>query len=390
MCQYGRVSVNANQPGAATQPPRAATAAVLAATGGPLAMRDVFIGPLRAGEVLVRIAGVGICHTDLSAIDGVVPLPLPVVLGHEGAGVVLECGADVDALAAGDHVVLSFDACRTCPACSRGLPGYCDHARALNYGCVRPDGSTTLRDASGPVHGGWFGQSSFATLAIVSPRNAVRVPRSDDLALHAPLGCAVQTGAGTVCRVFRPAPGQSIAIFGAGAVGLSALLAAVDQGCAPIVAIDPLAARRQIARDFGAHLALAPDEVGERSGGIKKALGRAIDYSLDTVGTQAVLTQALSVLGTPGTCATVALRGGANPITLSQTHLLYGRTLVGVIEGNADPHALIPQLIARWRAGGLPFDRLITTFPFEQITDAITAMRNGTAVKPVLTFQEPR
>lgn len=370
------------------QRPRTATAAVLSATGGPLALREVFIGPLRAGEVLVRLVGVGICHTDLSAIDGVVPLPNPVVLGHEGAGVVVECGAEVDALTVGDHVVLSFDACRACPACSRGLPGYCDHARALNFGCVRSDGSTTLRDASGPVHGGWFGQSSFATLAIASPRNAVRVPRTDDLALHAPLGCAVQTGAGTVTRVLRPLRGQSMALFGAGAVGLSALLAAIDQGCSPIVAIDPLPARRQLARELGAHLVLAPDEVGERGGGLRKALGRAVDFSLDTVGTQAVLAQALSVLGSPGTCATVALRGGANPITISQTHLLYGRTLIGVIEGNADPHVLIPELVTRWRAGGLPFHRLIAPFPFGRIAEAIAAMRDGTVVKPVLTFQE--
>lgn len=143
--------MRANQLSGNVERPRAATAAILCATGGPLELREVFIGPLRAGEVLVRLAGVGICHTDLAAIDGVVPLSNPVVLGHEGAGVVVECGAEVDSLAVGDHVVLSFDACRACPACSRGLPGYCDHARALNFGCVRPDGSTTLRSASGPV-----------------------------------------------------------------------------------------------------------------------------------------------------------------------------------------------------------------------------------------------
>lgn len=388
LCQYGPVPLNEDPQSRAVECPRTALAAVLSATGGPLALRELLIGPPRPGEVLVRLVGVGICHTDLSAMEGVVPLPLPVVLGHEGAGVVVECGAEVTTLAVGDHVVLSFDACRACAACCRGLPGYCEHARALNYGCLRPDGSTPLRDASGPVHGGWFGQSSFATLAIASVRNAVRVPQSADLALHAPLGCAVQTGVGTVTRVLRPARGQSLAIFGAGAVGLSALLAAVDQGCAPIVVVDPLPARRQLARELGAHLALAPDEVGERGGGIRRALGCAVDYSIDTVGTQAVLTQALSVLGAPGTCATVALRGGANLVTISQTHLLYGRTLVGVIEGNADPHILIPELVARWRGGGLPFERLITRFPFERIADAIAAMRDGTAVKPVLTFQE--
>lgn len=356
---------------------RTAKAAVLAATGAPLVLREVELPALGPDDVLVQLVGAGICHTDLSAIDGVVPVPHPVVLGHEGAGVVVECGTSDASLAVGDHVVLSFDACRACAPCSHGLPGYCEHARPLNYGCSR---------MLGDVHVGWFGQSSFATLAIASRRNAVRVPRSADLALHAPLGCAVQTGAGTITQVLRPARGQSLAIFGAGAVGMSALLAAVALECAPIVAVDPLPARRQLARELGAHLALAPDEVGERAGGIKKALGRSVDFALDTVGTQAVLTQALLALGAPGICATVALRGGANPVTLSQTHLLYGRTLVGVIEGNADPQVLIPALVERWRAGALPFERLVTTFPFERIGDAMAAMRDGTAIKPILTF----
>lgn len=148
-------------------------------------------------------------------------------------------------------------------------------------------------------------------------------------------------------------------------------------------------ARRQLALELGAQLALSPDEVGERGGGLKKALGAAVEFSIDTVGSQAVIGQALSVLATPGVCATVALRGGANPVTISQTHLLYGRTLVGVIEGNADPQQLIPELVSQWRAGALPFDRLIAPFPFERIGDALAAMREGTAIKPVLTFQEP-
>jgi aryl-alcohol dehydrogenase len=363
-----------------------ARAAVLAASDAPLEIRDVRVGALRPDEVLVELVGAGICHTDLSAIDGILRPPHPVVLGHEGAGVVIERGTAVTELAIGDHVVLSFDSCRACARCRSGLPGYCEHALALNYGCVRDDGSTTMRDATGPIHGGWFGQSSFATLAVARRSNAIRVPRADDLALHAPLGCAVQTGAGTVARVLRPLPGQSIAIFGAGAVGLSALVYAVVRGCAPIVAIDPVAARRQLAVELGAHVALTPDEVGERSSGLKKAVGRTVDFSIDTVGTQPVLAQAMSALATPGTCATVALRGGANSITVSQTHLLYGRTLTGVIEGNADPHVLIPELIELWRAGSLPFERMITTFPFERIGDAIAAMREGTAIKPVLTF----
>ncbi|WP_224366246.1 NAD(P)-dependent alcohol dehydrogenase [Hyalangium versicolor] len=365
---------------------RTGTAAVLREVGGALTRTEIVCDALRPDEVLVQMAGAGICHTDLSAMEGVVPVPLPVVLGHEGAGVVIERGSAVTALEPGDHVVLSFDACRACPACQRGLPGYCTHARALNYACARSDGTTTLRDAVGPVHGGWFGQSSLSSIAVASQRNAVRVPRSSDLALLAPLGCGIQTGAGTVLRALKPSPGQGIAIFGAGAVGAGSLMAAVAARCAPIVVVDPLPSRRQLALELGATHTLAPEEVGERSSGLRKVLGGLLDFCIDTVGTQAVITQALNALGAPGVCATLALRGGANPISISQTHLLYGRTLVGVIEGDADPHAFIPELVRMWRAGQLPLERVIQTFPFERLDEALAKMRDGSVVKPVLTF----
>ena len=186
-----------------------ATAAVLRDYGTTPRAEPIELPPLRPDEVLVRIGGVGICHTDLTAAAGGVPIPLPAVLGHEGAGTVVEIGPDVTDLAVGDPVVLGFDSCRTCRNCARGRPAYCTRFAPLNYGGRRPDGSTTLCDASGvPLHGNWFGQSSFASLAIATERNAVRLPDDVPLVPAGPLGCGLQTGAGAVLRVLRPEPAR--------------------------------------------------------------------------------------------------------------------------------------------------------------------------------------
>src|SRR5690606_34180202 len=158
--------------------------------------------------------------TDLTAAAGGVPLPLPAVLGHEGAGVVVETGDAVTGLAVGDAVVLGFDSCRTCRNCTRGRPAYCTRFAPLNYGGRRGDGSTTLLDSAGkPVHGNGFGQASFSSLVVATARNAVPLPATVPVALAGPLGCGLQTGAGTVLNVLRPEPGSSIAVFGLGAVG---------------------------------------------------------------------------------------------------------------------------------------------------------------------------
>jgi aryl-alcohol dehydrogenase len=339
-----------------------ARAAVLHAYGEAPRIEEVELDAPRAGEVLVRLAGTGICHTDLSVLDGVLPLPLPCVLGHEGAGVVLEAGAEVD-LEPGDHVVLSFDSCGTCRTCARGRPAYCEHFVAHNSSGHRPDGTTTM----GPVHGSFLGQSSFATHALATARNTVRVPKELPIERLGPLGCGVLTGAGAVLNVLQPEPGASLAVFGLGTVGLSGVMAALGAGC-DVVGVDPSAARRAVAEDLGA-TALPP---GERFA--------KVDLALETVGTEAVVGAALRALRSPGTCATVGFHGPRHPITIDQGHLLYGRTLTGVIEGDADPQVLIPQIL------DLPLHRLITTYAFEDLDTALHAARSGAAIKPVLTF----
>lgn len=333
-------------------------AAVLHAFGTDPVLEEVELDAPREGEVLVELAATGVCHTDLGAIEGHIELPLPAVLGHEGAGIVVE--SRVAGLSPGEQVVLSFDSCGSCTTCGRGRPAYCERFHALNHSGRRADGTTTM----GAVHGSFLGQSSFATHAIASARNAVRVSAGDLVALAA-LGCSVQTGAGAVLNVLRPQ--QSLAVFGCGAVGLSAVMAA--SGLPRVAAVDPRPERRALALELGATEAHAP---GARL--------RGFETSVEAVGSQDAIDAALRCLRSPGACVTLGYRGPRNPVAIDQGRLLFGRSLHGVIEGDADPPSFIPQLTR------LPVERLVTRFPFTEIGAALEAMRSGAAIKPVLVF----
>ncbi|MDN4483135.1 alcohol dehydrogenase catalytic domain-containing protein [Demequina lignilytica] len=363
----------------ASAPPLVALAATVREPGGAPEIAEVRLDALRADEVLVAVAASGVCHTDLTALDGGVGYAFPAVFGHEGAGTVVEVGSAVTRVAAGDRVVLTFDSCGTCRRCRDGHPASCEEFAARNYRGARADGSPTLRDAAGePVAAAWMAQSSWATHAIARETNVVRIGDHIPFTLAAPLGCGVLTGAGTVLRALRPTDRDSLLVVGAGTVGLSAVMAGRALGCATITVVEPDAGRRALAIELGADAAVAPDAFDPRA--------TAHDLAIDTVGTQESLDAALGGLASPGVCATVALRPGVNRVTVSQTALLWGRTLVGVIEGDAVPDATIPLLVEMWRAGLLPLERLVVPFRFERVDDAVGAARVGRAVKAVLTF----
>lgn len=362
--------------------------ALLEAVGTPLVFADVEFGPLLGDEILIRVAGVGICHTDLTAIHGALPLPLPVVLGHEASGVVAAVGPAVTALVPGDHVVVSFDSCRDCRSCTSGRPAYCHRFAALNYRGVRRDGSTTMTRAGAPVHGNWFGQSSFGTHAVATARNAVKVDPTLPLSLLGPLACSLQTGAGAVLNVLSPKPGDSIAVFGLGAVGLSAVMAARAAQCSTVIAIDVNPERLEVAAELGATHLINPSGIGDVVAAVLAASPRGVDHSVDAVGLSSVVQQAVAVLRSPGTCATLGLQGPLNDTVINQGHLLMGRTLTGVIEGDADPHTFIPELVRLWQDGRFPFDRLVRSYPFEDINDALAAAADGSVLKPVVTFAD--
>ncbi|MET9491116.1 NAD(P)-dependent alcohol dehydrogenase [Nocardia sp. NPDC006630] len=333
------------------------------------------------GEVLIRLVSTGVCHTDLSVLAGRLPTPLPAVLGHEGAGVVEAVGDGVTGTIPGDRVVLSFASCGACTRCRTGRPTQCPTYFPLNFGAARPDGTTPIRDSSGAAIGGlFFGQSSLAPYAIVSEQSVVpvEVRDEDELALLAPIGCGIQTGAGAVLNLLRPEPGSRIAIFGAGAVGLSALMAAGQSGAGDIVVVDKVATRLDLARELGA--TATATEVN--------AL-RDFDYVIETTGAPALLEQAPSMVRAGGTVAIIGAPPAGTKIAVDVNAMIDGRTLLGVTEGGSDRITFIPALIGLYRTGRLPVDRLIKFYPPQDLDQAVADARSGVTVKPVIRFEAP-
>jgi aryl-alcohol dehydrogenase len=363
------------------------TAAVVRDTEAPMTIEEIEVGELSEGELLVKIAGVGICHTDISAAHGMIPIPLPTVLGHEGSGVVVAVADDVEGFEVGDHVAISFDHCGECSRCTGGHPAYCEVFGALNYFGTRMDGTTTLSKGEEEVHGNFFGQSSFAGHAICSKNNAVKVDKDLPLELLGPLGCGLQTGAGTVVNVLKAQPGQSIAIFGLGGVGLSAVMAAKAIGCDPIVVFDLNDKRIELAKELGATHGFNPSQHKDLVWDVMLVVAPGVDLSFDAVGFGPVIRQALEVLGSPGHCASVGFQGLENEITIDQGHLLLGRTFSGVIEGDAVPSEFIPKMIEWYKDGKFPFDRLIKTYKIDEINQAFADSESGDVIKPVIVFE---
>lgn len=366
-----------------------AQAAVLRSSSTPMAIEVIEIAEPRPDEILVKIAGVGVCHTDMVMRDGLLPVPQPVVLGHEGAGRVIAVGSAVSDVVPGDHVALSFSSCGHCPSCDVHEPAYCHSWVPLNFFGVRPDGTTALVGARGEmIHSHIFGQSSFATHALVQRRNAVKVDQDLPIALLGPLGCGVMTGAGAVLNSLKIREGSSVAIIGTGAVGLSAVMAAKIAGAATIIAIDRHAERVSLAQELGATHGVVAD--GRSIAEIVQSLGIApLDYAVDTTGVVPLVEQAIEALAPRGEAALVAAFAPGARISFDATHVMSGgRVIRGVVEGGADPQTFIPELIGYFREGRFPFDRLIKTYAFADILTALADGEEGRVVKPVLLMQE--
>jgi aryl-alcohol dehydrogenase len=359
--------------------------AALTTDPGTVAITQLELRGPRAHEVLVRIVAVGICHTDLKSASAASPVPRPVVLGHEGAGIVEQVGSAVTKVAPGDHVVLSFAFCGDCAACRDAEPAYCRHQWKLNFGCTRPNGESYLFcDDGAPVHGDFFGQSSFASHAIADQRNVVRVRRDAPLELLGPLGCGVQTGAGAVINEFRLRPGETIAIFGVGTLGLSAVMAARLSGASRIIAIDRHAHRLELARELGATDIFLSGTDSVAAAVIEAAGGEGVRYALDTSGVPAVMRQAIEVLAPRGECGFVTSPWTGEDLPVPVRHLLLGRKVRGIVEGNSNPDEFIPRLIEFFLAGQFPFDRLVRFYPFADIAQAFHDAESGATIKPVL------
>lgn len=359
-------------------------AALSASAQAPFEIAEVELDEPRRDEVLVEIHAVGVCHSDLT-MKAVWPAEIsPIVLGHEGAGVVVAVGDGVNSVRAGDHVVLSYRSCGSCPECAGGHRPYCHHFRSHNGIGTRVDGSMTMRRNGSAVYGSYFGQSSFASHAIAYESNLVVVDNAIDLSIAAPLGCGVQTGAGTVFGVLKPGKEASLVVFGAGAVGLSALMAASACGVQTIVAVDPVESRRRLARELGASTTIDPtsDDVVDV---IRELTGAGATHAIDTSASGPVINQAIGALAPRGTLALLGI--GIPDFAMDVRSVISGgKTIRGVIEGDAVPQALIPRLIALHRDGRLPVEKLIRTYGFEQIDAAFADAADGSTIKPVLIF----
>ena len=361
------------------------TAAVARTLGEPLAIEELQLDDLQANEVRVRLVATGICHTDAIVRDGVYPTPLPAVLGHEGAGVVEAVGNEVAAVEVGDHVVLSAAYCGTCRQCRAGRMAYCENLFAEDFGGRRRDGSTALSADGERISSHFFGQSSFSTYANVVQESVVVIDREVPLELMGPLGCGLQTGAGAVLNELRPEPGTSLVVFGTGAVGSAAIMAARVAGCTTIVAVDLHDSRLELAADLGATHTIngrTTDAVEELR---RITDGRGVNYAVDTTAVPAVLRQAADSLGIRGTLVLVgaAAPGTEVPFEIGGS-LVKGWTFKTVVQGSSVPQVFIPRLVELWKQGRFPFDKLVRHYALSDINRGFEDSENGSVIKPIV------
>ncbi len=365
---------------------RSTEAAVVREPGAPFVLGQVMLAPPRPDEVVVAVEACGVCHADVAAAAGEMPFPLPGVLGHEGLGRIVEVGSGVDTVRVGQRVVVSSASCGHCPQCLSGIPVYCRDWPRLNlFGGARGDGSDTVASEGTHLHGHFFGQSAFSRHLLTKARAVVPVPDDLPAEVLAPLGCGVMTGVGSATLVLRPTPGDRVAVFGAGAVGLSALMGLKLTGATQIIAVDIHDSRLDLARDLG-----ATETINARTADVAEEIGHLTDGAglngaIETSGVSSSLQAALSSLRASGTCVVVGVpadlaRAGVDLVQLVSK----GLRLIGTNQGDANPQTFIPHLIELHRRGRLPVERLVTSFAFSDINAASAASSKGQAIKPVL------
>ncbi len=371
-------------------------AAVLRHTGAqapyadsrPLSIEAVQLQPPGRGEVRVRVRAAGLCHSDLSVIDGSRPRPLPMLLGHEAAGEVVELGEGVSGLRLGDQVVFSFvPMCGSCGPCACGRPVLCEPGAAANARGTLLDGAIRLADArQAPLHH-HLGVSGFAEYAVVSERSAVRIDPDLPPSIAALFGCAVMTGVGAVVNTAGVRPGESVAVFGLGGVGLSALLGAAACSAWPLVAVDVVPEKLALARELGASHCIDARE-GDAAAQVREATGGGVDHAIETAGNERVLAAAYAATRRGGCTVTAGLPAPDRLFSVPAVGLVAEeRTVKGSYMGSAVPRRDIPRYIALHRAGRLPVDRLLThTLRLEEINAGFDRLASGEAIRQVVLF----
>ncbi|GAA2094057.1 alcohol dehydrogenase catalytic domain-containing protein [Streptomyces albiaxialis] len=353
----------------------------------PVQVEELELGGPREGEVLVRVAAASLCHSDLSVVNGDRVRPLPMALGHEAVGVVEETGAGVARVQPGDHVALVFvPSCGHCARCAEGRPALCGAAAAANGSGGLLHGPSLLRDAAGATVHHQLGVSAFSERVVVAQESLVPIPSDVPFSVASMFGCAVLTGAGAVINTASLRPGQSAVVYGLGGVGLSAVLGARAAGASPLIAVDPVAAKRDLALRLGASHAFAPDEAEEA---VADLTGGGADFAFEAVGSGGVMAACLRAVGRGGTVVSVGLP--APDRTLDAVPALAfageGKSLVGSYMGDAVPARDIPRYLALWRAGQMPVEDMHTgTLPLTtpEVNRALESLADGTAIRQVI------
>ncbi|KGO32232.1 NAD(P)-dependent alcohol dehydrogenase [Oenococcus alcoholitolerans] len=363
-------------------------AAVVDKKGDSFKIRDdIELAPMQADDLRIHMVASGICHSDEALRKGVAEIGYPIILGHEGSGIVEEIGPEVKNFKVGDHVVLSFYGCGNCVNCLRGVPTQCLNYAANNLSGVRPDGSAHFTEDGHKV-ADMFDQSSFTTTTIVRERNAVKVPKDIDLRKLGPLGCGYVTGSGTVFNNLKPQPGQTIAVFGTGAVGLAAMMAGKISGCTKVIAVDIVESRLKLAKELG-----ATDSINSKTADtvetIKKLTdGHGVDYAVDTTGVKSVMEDSIKALAQGGTTATIAVTNNHVDLDTWNDLCVSDRKIVGVNMGDSIPQIDIPRLIDFYKLGMFDFDKTEKFYDFSDINQANADSVNGKTIKPILVIDK--
>jgi S-(hydroxymethyl)glutathione dehydrogenase/alcohol dehydrogenase len=358
-------------------------AAVLRGTGDEFTLEDLRLRALGPRDVHVRVAASGVCHSDLSVQDGTIPHPLPAVLGHEGAGVVIGTGADVTTVESGDHVVLAWVApCRACFFCLRRHPELCehglDHAFASPY-ATASDGTTFLAA---------FGTATFGEETIVPERACVKIDAEFPFDLAALVGCGVVTGVGAVCNSAHVEPGASVAVIGCGGVGLAAIQGARLAGAAPIVAVDRVASKLALARSCGATEVVDASGTDPVAAVRELTAGRGADHVFEVVGRSDTIEAAFEMTRRAGTCTIVGAGSFTDMVKFGAMQLMVGaKTLRGCVYGSTDPARDFPEIIRLQQLGRLDLDALITRrIALEDLNDAFRAMQAGEVARSIIAY----
>jgi S-(hydroxymethyl)glutathione dehydrogenase/alcohol dehydrogenase len=361
-------------------------AAVLYEPNAPLKVERVTLDEPQANEVLVKLVATGVCHSDLHFMKGEMPVPMPVVPGHEGAGIVEKAGPGVTTLQPGDHVVMMVSfSCGKCRYCIEGKPTMCVENLPIQSMATLPGGGIRLHKGKQPLNH-MFGLASYAEYAVVHERSCVKVREDAPLDVVCLLGCGTSTGIGAAINSTGMKPGESIAIFGCGGVGLSAVIGARLAGAGKIIAVDTLDKKLKMAQKLGAdHLINA--SVDDPMTKVMELTGGGADYALECIGNVNVMTQAFASIRFGGKLIVVGMAPLGTMFSIATYEFLLGKTVTGTVQGDINPQIDIPRYIDLFMNGKLPIDKLITkTYSLDQINEAFEALEKGQVIRSVIKF----